>query len=260
MTVHPVHASSAPSAAIGAALPPATGVLAVCAHPDDESFGLGAVLAALTDAGVPVAVLCFTHGEASTLHATPGELAAVRVDELSQAAAHLGVGRAELLAYPDGRLADQPLGELAQHVRRLADDVGADTLVAPSGWLLLVGRPSRRWSPGLAGQEGVAVHLEGPGLGLARRAAEGVGGRSDLDGGEAGLFEHLLPTRTGQPTGDSAGPEVDVPQGLRGDGAAVGDVGELQHATGTEHPEDLAEHGPLVRAEVDHTVGDHDVS
>jgi LmbE family N-acetylglucosaminyl deacetylase len=129
MTVHPVHASSAPPAAIGAALPPATGVLAVCAHPDDESFGLGAILAALTDAGVPVAVLCFTHGEASTLHATPGELAAVRVDELTQAAAHLGVGRAELLAYPDGRLADQPLGELAQHVRRLADDVGADTLV-----------------------------------------------------------------------------------------------------------------------------------
>ncbi|MGH8992542.1 MAG: PIG-L family deacetylase, partial [Acidimicrobiia bacterium] len=129
MTVDPVPASSAPSAAVSAALPTSTGVVAVCAHPDDESFGLGAVLGMLAKAGSRTGVLCFTHGEASTLHATPGELAAVRVDELTRAAAHLGVGRAELLTYPDAGLADQPLDELARHVRSLADDVGADTLV-----------------------------------------------------------------------------------------------------------------------------------
>ena len=41
--------------------------LAVVAHPDDESFGLGAVLSTLSRAGVTVRVLCLTHGEASTL-------------------------------------------------------------------------------------------------------------------------------------------------------------------------------------------------
>ena len=34
---------------------------------------------------------------------------------------------------------------------------------------------------------------------------------SDLDVAETGVLEHLLPARTGQPSGDSAGPEVDVP-------------------------------------------------
>lgn len=41
--------------------------LAVVAHPDDESFGLGAILAALTSRGTTVRVLCFSHGEASSL-------------------------------------------------------------------------------------------------------------------------------------------------------------------------------------------------
>jgi LmbE family N-acetylglucosaminyl deacetylase len=53
----------------------------------------------------------------------------VRAEELTQAAIHLGVGHAELLAYPDGRLPDQSLDDLAGHVRRLAQAVGADTLL-----------------------------------------------------------------------------------------------------------------------------------
>jgi len=120
---------AAPSPSVDAALPAVGGVVAVCAHPDDESFGLGAVLSAFTDAGIPVDVVCFTHGEASTLHAVPGELAAVRIGELHDAASHLGIGRTDLLTYPDGGLADQPLEELAGHVRRLADANGADTLL-----------------------------------------------------------------------------------------------------------------------------------
>lgn len=36
-------------------LPPVRAALAVCAHPDDESFGLGAVLAAVVDRREPVA-------------------------------------------------------------------------------------------------------------------------------------------------------------------------------------------------------------
>ena len=41
-------------------------VLAVCAHPDDESFGLGGVIAALVAAGTRVDLICLTGGEAST--------------------------------------------------------------------------------------------------------------------------------------------------------------------------------------------------
>ena len=51
----------------GRSLPVASSVLAVCAHPDDESFGLGAVLHHFVANGADVAMLCFTRGEASSL-------------------------------------------------------------------------------------------------------------------------------------------------------------------------------------------------
>ncbi|MEV4708527.1 PIG-L family deacetylase [Actinoplanes sp. NPDC049316] len=94
-------------------------VLAVVAHPDDESFALGAVLDGLVARGVPVSLLCFTHGEASTLHGRAGDLATLRDTELRSAAAVLGVEPVELLDYPDGRLDRHPLDDLAGHVRRL---------------------------------------------------------------------------------------------------------------------------------------------
>jgi hypothetical protein len=58
----------------GGGLPRLARVLAVCAHPDDESFGLGAVLAAFTGAGAESSMLCFTHGEASTLQLAFGDI------------------------------------------------------------------------------------------------------------------------------------------------------------------------------------------
>jgi LmbE family N-acetylglucosaminyl deacetylase/uncharacterized protein (DUF302 family) len=94
-------------------------VLAVVAHPDDESFALGAVLDRLVSCGIPVTLLCFTHGEASTLHGRAGDLATIRDTELRAAAAVLGVESVDLLDYPDGHLDRQPLDDLAEHVRRL---------------------------------------------------------------------------------------------------------------------------------------------
>jgi N-acetylglucosamine malate deacetylase 2 len=104
--------------------------LAVVAHPDDESFGLGAVLDLLTAAGAGVAVLCFTRGEASTLHATSGNLAAKRPAEFAAAARVLGVTATRLLGYPDGELSAIPLHALARHVRQMAREVGASHVVA----------------------------------------------------------------------------------------------------------------------------------
>ncbi len=110
-------------------LPTLPSVLVACAHPDDESFGLGAILSAFADTGSRVSVLCFTHGEASTLHGVAGELAAIRADELAAAGAILGVTDVELLDYPDGHLTTQPLDELADHVSRVAHAVDASALL-----------------------------------------------------------------------------------------------------------------------------------
>lgn len=77
--------------------------LAVVAHPDDESFGLGAVLAALASAGVASRVVCLTQGEASTL-GPAGGLGGRRRAELVAAAEELGLGGVVLHDFPDGAL------------------------------------------------------------------------------------------------------------------------------------------------------------
>src|ERR1035441_6661208 len=58
----------------GTTLPAWALALVVIAHPDDESFGLGAVIDQLTAAGAAVHILCFTHGGASTLDQTQADL------------------------------------------------------------------------------------------------------------------------------------------------------------------------------------------
>ena len=111
-------------------LPPWRSVLAVVAHPDDESFGLGAVLAGFADTGAAVAVLCFTHGEASTVRGVEGDLASLRAGELAGAARVLGVDPVRLVDYPDGALAGVDVDDLSAHVADLAGEVGADGLLA----------------------------------------------------------------------------------------------------------------------------------
>ena len=101
-------------------LPAWPAVLAVVAHPDDESFGLGAIIDKMTSGGAAVHVLCYTRGEASTLNQAGADLLRRRARELRQAGAALGVSTVALLDYPDGRLAAVPVAELAAHVSGLA--------------------------------------------------------------------------------------------------------------------------------------------
>jgi LmbE family N-acetylglucosaminyl deacetylase len=97
--------------------------VAVIAHPDDESFGLGAVLAALVDAGTSVSVLCLTQGEASTLGAT-ADLGACREIELRAAAQVIGVTSVALFDFADGHLGDvdeATLDHVVEHHTQRAD-------------------------------------------------------------------------------------------------------------------------------------------
>ena len=110
-------------------LPAWTSVLAVVAHPDDESFGLGAMVDVFARSRSGVEVLCLTHGEASTLHGAPGDPASLRDAEPTSAADVLGVTRALLKDYSDGNLSDLPGAVLAADVVAAAESCGADGLL-----------------------------------------------------------------------------------------------------------------------------------
>lgn len=111
-------------------LDPIGSVLAVVAHPDDESFGLGGLVDLLGQAGASTSVLCFTHGEASTLHGREGDLDVVRPAEFQRATQVLNVAHSELLHYPDAGLNQVPMTDLVSHVTRLARRVHPTHLLA----------------------------------------------------------------------------------------------------------------------------------
>jgi len=83
-------------------------ILAVFAHPDDESLMCGGTLARLADAGINVVLMCGSRGEHGSVSdpALVGEenLGAVRVRELNEAAAVLGVSEVVALDHSDGDL------------------------------------------------------------------------------------------------------------------------------------------------------------
>lgn len=108
-------------------LPQLRRVVAVFAHPDDESFGLGAIIAAFVEQDTIVEVVCLTRGEASTLHIDDGPLDQRRPAELVAAANELGIHRVVLGEFADGALAAVPPVELDRFIRPVA--AGADMLL-----------------------------------------------------------------------------------------------------------------------------------
>ncbi len=106
-------------------------MLVVVAHPDDETFGLGGVVARFTDAGTDVSILCLTHGEASTLG--EGELRRIRSEELRMAATDLGADSVDILDLPDGNLSTVPLERIAQLVEARLDRTDGLLVFGPGG-------------------------------------------------------------------------------------------------------------------------------
>lgn len=84
-------------------------LMAVFAHPDDETFGSGSTLARYADEGVDITAVCATRGEAGEIvsgsYVTPEALGAVREAELRAALNVLGVQSLVLLGYRDSGMA-----------------------------------------------------------------------------------------------------------------------------------------------------------
>ncbi|MBI4262887.1 MAG: PIG-L family deacetylase [Acidobacteria bacterium] len=92
-------------------------LLAVFAHPDDESLACGGLLAWCAALGARVSLLCATRGESGSSHVgrgstprqaggkgPPDDVGVIRARELEAAAAVLGIRTVLLLDYQDGML------------------------------------------------------------------------------------------------------------------------------------------------------------
>jgi LmbE family N-acetylglucosaminyl deacetylase len=84
---------------------PDNGLLAIFAHPDDETFGVGATMARYAAKGVPVTMVCATRGEVGEIApgtgATPENLGRFREQELRDSMAILGVHDVRFLGFRD---------------------------------------------------------------------------------------------------------------------------------------------------------------
>lgn len=87
-------------------------LLAVLAHPDDETFGMGGTLAYYSQQGVAVHLVCATRGELGDVEPILMEgfqsVADLREHELSCAVNHLGVTGLHFLDYRDSGMAGSP--------------------------------------------------------------------------------------------------------------------------------------------------------
>ncbi len=97
-------------------------MLAVLAHPDDESFGPGGTLALYARRGVDVHLVCATRGEVADglpRNCWPGtpSIGALREHELRCAAGHLGLTGVHFLGYRDSGM---PGSEDNRHPQALA--------------------------------------------------------------------------------------------------------------------------------------------
>jgi LmbE family N-acetylglucosaminyl deacetylase len=108
-------------------------LLAVFAHPDDETFRPGGTLALLSQCGVEVHVLTATRGQAGSCGDPPlctqEELPAVRESELRCACAALGLEPPRLLDFQDGHLTEVTPEEISEHILRCVTEINPQVLL-----------------------------------------------------------------------------------------------------------------------------------
>jgi LmbE family N-acetylglucosaminyl deacetylase len=108
-------------------------VLAVFAHPDDESLACGGTLARLSDAGAHVVLLCASYGRRGWISdpalVPEGDLGRVREAELREAAKTLGVAEVIMCDHPDGDLRWADVPELHSEIVSAIRSYGADAVI-----------------------------------------------------------------------------------------------------------------------------------
>jgi bacillithiol biosynthesis deacetylase BshB2 len=103
-------------------------VLVVLAHPDDETFGCGGMIALLTRAGVPVTYACGTRGEMGRHMGRPPfanreTLRDLREQELRRACAELGIADLRLLGLWDKTVEFRDREALADRIGAIVAEV-----------------------------------------------------------------------------------------------------------------------------------------
>ncbi len=101
--------------------------LVITAHPDDVDFGAAGTVANMTDAGVAVTYCLVTDGQAGGFDETIDrrEMAAIRREEQTKAAAVVGVTELVFLGHPDGAVeySLELRHELSRVIRQSRPDV-----------------------------------------------------------------------------------------------------------------------------------------
>jgi LmbE family N-acetylglucosaminyl deacetylase len=125
-------------------------ILGVWAHPDDEGYLSGGLMAAAVARGDRVTCVTATRGEAADPDRwPPAELAVIREKELAECLAVLGVTDHRWLDYPDFGCAAVDEDEAADRITAIVDEVRPDTVLTfgPDG---MTGHPDHqavsRWT------------------------------------------------------------------------------------------------------------------
>jgi LmbE family N-acetylglucosaminyl deacetylase len=103
-------------------------ILAIFAHPDDESFGPGGFLAKKTKTGAEVHLLCMTRGQAGN-NETNRNTSEVRTEELQTAAKILGITQVEFFDFKDGCLCNGDIAPLMKTITEKVESLKPDILV-----------------------------------------------------------------------------------------------------------------------------------
>ncbi len=121
-------------------------IMGVWAHPDDETFMIGGILATAVDNGQRVACVTATKGEAGVVNEAlwpADQLASIREQEMHAAMQALGVVDHHWLGYADGQCDQIDDATAIQNILALIEQYCPDSLITfpPDG---LTGHPDHR--------------------------------------------------------------------------------------------------------------------
>ena len=113
-------------------------ILSIWAHPDDEAYLCGGIMAMATAAGSRVVCVTASRGELGVTDPTrwpPEQLPAIREAELAACLKILGVTEHRWLGYPDGGCAEVDLANAAEQIAEIIHEIAPDTILtfSPDG-------------------------------------------------------------------------------------------------------------------------------